>query len=169
MIIKELLAILLLIVFLADTKKTVEIPQAKAFNSRIKALENRFANMEQRILAANSPEARKELFDRLNNRVDRLEAAMNQQMDGLLKQLDKLEQQRARAVASVKVPVPEKTDVAGQPSEATYHVVQKGENLYRISLRYGMKMDELLRLNKLQRGAVIQTGQKLMVKPQKGR
>ena len=45
------------------------------------------------------------------------------------------------------------------------HVVLKGENLYRISLRYGLKVEALRRLNKLESGAEIYPGQKLVVRP----
>jgi LysM repeat protein len=160
--------IVLIVVFYAGSTKTVEIPQVKAFETRIRALEKRFINIEKSIESAKDPGDRGKLFGQLNKRVDRLEAAMAQQMNKLLKQLDELKQQKVSTVSPVKVPVPEQTEVMGQRSEVTYHVVRKGENLYRISLRYGLKIDELLRLNKLDPGAVIQTGQKLVVSPKKG-
>ena len=48
-----------------------------------------------------------------------------------------------------------------------YHKVERGETLYRISKRYGISVEELRRLNKLQDGQAIQTGQKLLVSPVK--
>jgi len=48
-----------------------------------------------------------------------------------------------------------------------YHKVERGETLYRISKRYGISVEELRRLNKLQDGQSIQTGQKLLVNPLK--
>ena len=48
-----------------------------------------------------------------------------------------------------------------------YHKVEQGETLYRISKRYGISVEEIRRLNKLQQDQAIQTGQKLLVSPAK--
>jgi LysM repeat protein len=48
-----------------------------------------------------------------------------------------------------------------------YHKVERGETLYRISKRYGISVEELRQLNKLQEGQAIQTGQRLLVSPVK--
>jgi murein DD-endopeptidase MepM/ murein hydrolase activator NlpD len=45
----------------------------------------------------------------------------------------------------------------------TIHVVQRGDNLYRIALQYGTTTDELVRLNGLTNAASIQVGQRLLV------
>jgi LysM repeat protein len=44
-----------------------------------------------------------------------------------------------------------------------YHKVERGETLYRISKRYGMSVEEIRRLNKLENNQDIQTGQKLII------
>jgi len=46
-----------------------------------------------------------------------------------------------------------------------YHIVKKGETLYRISQRYGLKVDELRRINNLKPGDEIYPEQRLLVKP----
>ena len=48
-------------------------------------------------------------------------------------------------------------------TEEGYHVVQKGENLYRISLRYNVKMKSLIEWNELQDGSPLYVGKKLIV------
>ena len=48
-----------------------------------------------------------------------------------------------------------------------YHKVKQGETLYRISKRYGISVEEIRRVNKLQEGQAIQTGQKLLISPVK--
>jgi LysM repeat protein len=48
--------------------------------------------------------------------------------------------------------------------QATYHVVKNGENLYRISLNYGLKLDDICKLNNLNKTSQIVPGQKLVVK-----
>ncbi len=50
------------------------------------------------------------------------------------------------------------------PAEAVHHVVQKGENLFRIAFKYGLTVDELRKLNNLPPDASIQPNQKLLVK-----
>lgn len=47
---------------------------------------------------------------------------------------------------------------------AIYHKVKSGENLYRISLSYGLTVDDIRRLNNLNKSDKILLGQKLKVK-----
>lgn len=49
------------------------------------------------------------------------------------------------------------------PAGVTIHVVQRDENLYRISLAYGTTVDELARLNGIPDPASIEVGQRLLV------
>ena len=50
-------------------------------------------------------------------------------------------------------------------TERRYHVIKKGENLYRISLRYGLSVPELCHVNGINPQDVIKPGQKLLVAP----
>ncbi len=49
------------------------------------------------------------------------------------------------------------------PPGVTIHVVQRGENLFRIALRYGLSVDELAQLNGIADPGNIQVGQRLLV------
>ncbi|WJG10512.1 type IV pilus biogenesis/stability protein PilW [Aliiglaciecola sp. LCG003] len=54
--------------------------------------------------------------------------------------------------------------VTNKENEATqFHVVQKGENLYRISLKYNVKIQRLVEWNDLQDSAAIYVGKRLIV------
>ena len=59
-------------------------------------------------------------------------------------------------------------DANSQPqeetSEAVYHTVAAGENLYRIAVKYNTTVDEILKLNNLKNADRIIEGQKLRVK-----
>jgi LysM repeat protein len=50
-------------------------------------------------------------------------------------------------------------------AEKGYHVIEKGENLFRISLRYGLTVSELCHINGINPHDVIKPGQKLLVTP----
>ena len=51
-----------------------------------------------------------------------------------------------------------------QSSEAVYHTVAAGENLYRISTKYNTTVDKILKLNNLKNADKIIEGQKIRVK-----
>ncbi|WP_343859737.1 type IV pilus biogenesis/stability protein PilW [Aliiglaciecola litoralis] len=59
-----------------------------------------------------------------------------------------------------KMPEPTSQSDAESPR---YHVVAKGENLYRISLRYNVKMKRLMEWNELQEGDAVVIGTRLLV------
>jgi len=64
----------------------------------------------------------------------------------------------------VQEPVPVKVEKISTPEEG-YHVISRGETLYRISKQYGISVDELRRLNNMDPSTLIYPGQKLLVKP----
>jgi LysM repeat protein len=69
-----------------------------------------------------------------------------------------------------KPPVPKKVEApkaavkASTPqTEKGYHLVSRGETLYRISKKYGISVDDLRRINNMDQNAPIHPGQKLLV------
>ncbi|MDO6691815.1 type IV pilus biogenesis/stability protein PilW [Aliiglaciecola sp. 3_MG-2023] len=56
-----------------------------------------------------------------------------------------------------------KRQEVNEESVQKYHIVQKGENLYRISLKYNVKMQRLMDWNNLSDGAALFVGKKLIV------
>ena len=60
---------------------------------------------------------------------------------------------------------PQSSSQENQKNEnAKYHIVQKGENLYRLAIYYGTTVEELMLLNDIKNADQIQAGQKLIVK-----
>lgn len=55
------------------------------------------------------------------------------------------------------------TQQQGEAEQAKYHVVQKGENLYRISIKYNVKIQRLVEWNQLDEDSSIYVGKKLIV------
>jgi len=112
---------------------------------------NRMRSLERRI---------KQLEERLY-RLDRIEAN--------LEQIGEKNKQFTTFIDTFRTPeTPSKRSTA-QTSEkqtkAIYHEVLAGETLYGIGLRYGIKVDELRRLNKLEPEATIYPEQKLLIRP----
>lgn len=153
-----------------------------------KQLETRFQQIEKRLthveamIAEMQNAVPKDTGDlsKLNDRINRLEAATTMRMDHLSAQLaeaSKAVEKEARPAKAVKpVAAPAKKSVASPAKKASarkapaahraqYHLVRKGETLYRISRQYGLSVETLLRLNGLGPKSVIQAGQKLKVKP----
>lgn len=67
-------------------------------------------------------------------------------------------------VAELTVTEREVTPVERTPAENNYHIVQAGENLFRIALRYGMSVEQLKSLNNLTSDD-INVGQRLKIIP----
>ena len=51
----------------------------------------------------------------------------------------------------------------GGSGTTTIHVVQRGENLFRIAMRYGTTIDAIVRANGLRDATQFQVGQRLLI------
>ena len=61
-------------------------------------------------------------------------------------------------------------DLSKEPIPQTderYHVVRRGESLYKIARKYRLSVGELRRLNDISPDQIIQPGQKLLIAPEK--
>ncbi len=67
-------------------------------------------------------------------------------------------------VTPVETPVAEATDVPSTTEERT-HVVQAGENLFRIGLQYGFTVEELAAYNNIANPNVLDVGQTIKIPP----
>ena len=107
----------------------------------------------------------------LENRIKQLEDR-GHRIDWIKAKLEEIEEKNKQIVTFMDTfKKPETSPKAGitQTSEkqtkALYHEVVAGETLYRISRRYGLTVDELRRLNKLESGATIYPAQRLLISP----
>ena len=107
----------------------------------------------------------------LENRVKQLENRISR-IDWIEARLDQIEEKNKQFTTFVdtfrKLETPPKTSTAQtseKPTKAVYHEVVAGETLYGISRRYGLKVDELRRLNKLEPEATIFPAQRLLISP----
>jgi anti-sigma B factor antagonist len=123
--------------------------------SKIEVLERRVAQLEGRFRAPSQSDEKLETLSKsLSERIDQVE----NQLVRLKAELESPKKKAETAPAAKKEP--------HQTKPASYHVVTKGETLYRIALRYNMTVEEVRRLNNLKPDQPILPGQRLLVKPQ---
>ena len=137
-------SIVLVVLFLSVTVFTFggcgrETPKEDLglINGRLEQLENKIAQLE-----AQSTET-KESVTTLGSYVKTLE----ERVETLTQEIE-------------KAPVPKQ---ATSQEKKQYHNVVRGDTLYSISRKYGLSVEEIRRLNNLNKNQPIQPGQKLMV------
>ena len=129
----------------------------KALLSKMTALEEKIASLEKQMGELQSKSGTPGPDPSLVQRVDLL----SQKVATLEKQkTPALEKQKAPAMEPKGKPIPPKAAVT---AEKRYHTVQKGETLYRISKKYGIRVEEIRKLNNLSGSQSLKTGQKLLV------
>ena len=157
-----LLVIILAFFFLRPGSKQLD-------QDRLRPLEVRILQMERKMAG----------IERLDARVSKLEEDFKNYAIKMMDRVDSIEKslaltrQQISAVsgseAGKKPPKGAATGVSPRPTapasaaEERFHTVLPGDTLFRISRRYGLTVDELRRLNDLDKGAVIHPGQKLRV------
>ncbi len=110
-------------------------------------------------------------FENFKERFDRTEASMTLRMDHLATSIDAVQKRlssaekhgrTARKIETGRKKAPSK----GTPASASvqYHTVKPKDTLYSISVKYGIKLDNLLKMNDMKKNTIIQPGQKLIVK-----
>jgi LysM repeat protein len=112
--------------------------------SKMRSLERRIKQLEERLY-----------------RLDRIEVN--------LEQIEEKNKQFNSFMDTFRAPeTPSKSSTpqtAEKQTKAVYHEVLTGETLYGIGLRYGITVDELRRLNKLEPEATIYPEQRLLIRP----
>ena len=143
--------IILLIIFMSRSGDTVQQPGV--LEDRLGQLEKRIDFMEEitgRLSALEKDLDTKPLMVRL----ERLETSIAKKLNDMEEKINQMTRQNAVTAAA-----PDTKAGTGQ-----YHIVQKGDTLYGISKKYGVKVEQLRKLNNLRQGSPIQPGQKLRVK-----
>ncbi len=108
-------------------------------------------------------------YETFKDRFERSEASMSLRMDHLTMSLETMQKQLSKAQDRVEAPTAPAKDntpkATGKAKAKTqYHQVKPGETLYSISKQYNLKVDQLLQMNQMNPGSVIQPGQQLIVR-----
>jgi LysM repeat protein len=119
-------------------------PSTVDSESYIRSLERRIKQLEERLY-----------------RLDRIEADLEQ-----IKEKNKQVSTFIKTFGTLETsPNSNRAQTAQKKTKAVYHEIVAGETLYRISRRYGLTVDKLRSLNKLESGAIIYPAQRLLITP----
>ena len=128
--------------------------ELNATKLRLQKLEENFPQLvRQTIKLQQSVSKLQESGGSLTKRVVQL----SQEMDQLKKETAGI-REKIDATRTVE----KKPEVQAKPR---YHVVARGETLYRIAKQYGTSVDELRRINLIKPNQVIKVGQRLLIPP----
>ena len=138
---------------------------------KVTALEGRIKQLEERLDKYESMDEKVALiweqaksFEKFKDRFDRSEASMSLRMDHLTMSLEAMQKQPTTKNTVAVTKKKEAISISPSSKKMQYHHVKAGETLYSISKRYGLKVDGLLKLNKMDTNSVIVVGQKLIVR-----
>lgn len=180
--------LLVFFVFFRSSGSRTEAVTSDPDITRLQVMETRIASLEQSLAALetkldNQPRPDMEAgLSQVRRQVATLESGIRVQVDALNRQMARLEEkitavkpqleaiQTPRAV-TVNPEIQEKKALGksaapSQPTESTqsFHTVQKGETLWRISQSYDTTVDQLRKLNNLPPNADIYAGTKIRVR-----
>jgi uncharacterized coiled-coil protein SlyX len=170
------LVIIIIVAFLSSRGSDLSTADFKALMKRVDRIEARLTGMEgieERMTAA--LQAQKNTLSESVTATAGTGGTMAQQLALLTRKVELLQQkmgsvaekaQTGRTGAAVEKAPANKTGAGRrvqQPNEAQYHVVARGENLYRIAMKYGLTVDKLRDINKMTPSQSIYPGQKLLV------
>jgi LysM repeat protein len=123
----------------------------------VRLIQTKIGSMEQKITALEKQQAA--LQARLP--AEGAEAALTGKVDTLAQRVEALEKKPVAVVAE-KPKAAQKEKAAASPGKKI-HTVQKGETIYGISKKFGIKPDDLRKLNNLGAEDTVKPGQKLVV------
>jgi LysM repeat protein len=160
-------AVLLIIIIVALLSSGGSEISKNDFSSLIQRMENIEARvsdlegMEKRI--SSQVQVQKEAIKENLSEASGASSTMVQQLNLLAEKVETLQKRMGSVVEEAKAV---RTAKAGrvQSQNVRYHVVERGESLYRIALKYGLTVDGLCHVNNITPGQSIFPGQKLIIK-----
>lgn len=144
--------------------------QIQFLEKRLEALEKKVVLSELPTAVSPSVETDAGAQKMLAQRMDQLEAALDQRFDKINVEMKRVRELAQRATREKKAapkpkPTPDKPKPQVKSTAAATYRVLKGDTLYAIGRKYNMRVDTLRRINGLGKDDSIQPGQMLKVKP----
>ena len=124
-------------------------------------IQSRLDRLEKRIALVEESGKRIEALDGQMKSLQQNQLRLESSSKSVADRLEKLSRQMEKPPAQ---PPAHKEPVQ---AKAQYHEVRPGDTLYGIASKYGLTLDQLLRLNNLKKNAALQPGQKLLVSPER--
>jgi LysM repeat protein len=158
-----LAAVIAILMIMSGSPKSSEKDQLKGLETRLKAVEEKMARLEWIDTALARLDRKEKEIASLSERMVQLEAVLNKKVDQPPREAVKPAQApppKAEAATPKPAPASAKTE---KDTKTKVHVVQKGETLYGISRKYGIPLDQLLKLNNIGPKDTIKPGQQLVV------
>lgn len=158
------LVVALLMLVMNGNSGDVSSQQLTALNERLQKLEERLDKYEAIDEKVTRIWEQAKSFEKFKDRFDRSEASTSLRMDHLTMSLETLQKQLNETQAPITIQAaPKQDDTKKAEKKIQYHQVQAGETLYSISKKYNLEVEQLLKMNEMKPGSVIQPGQKLVV------
>ena len=169
-IVVGLLALIFIFNWLPRAPEDYQTERLVALEARMGQIEERLTDLERQLEPMKKASTTIGTgAEALKPRMDNLEKATSQRMDTLSKRVDTLTEKVALLTKKSTAGKPSaakkasKTQTAPAAKKARYHTVKKGDTLYSISRRYGLSVEDLLKLNNLGTSTTINPGDKLRV------
>ena len=160
------LIILILFLFLGGDRGSKQ--DLSFIEARLGRIEDRIKNTGVQEDRIREIEEQQKAFRQSLLVMDRSLRTLKEDFNQLTVAYESLQQKKAPAPPKAEVSQPVKKEATPQPKTG-YHVVSRGETLYRISKKYGISVDELRRLNHMDPNSLIHPGQELLVSPEGGK
>jgi LysM repeat protein len=155
-----LLILVLAFVMLGNgSGRQATVERLNLIEKRLDDMEFRLGNLIQSAAAGSDADALTKTDQDLSRRMDALESKLEGRLNQIYTSLAKLEKQRPapptkKPTTAAKPPAPPQTRT---------HTVKKGETLYQISRTYGMRIEDLRKMNGIGPDFKIFPGQKIKV------
>jgi LysM repeat protein len=170
-----------LLVLLMTSKGGVGNKELTTLQERVKQLEERLNKYEAIDEKVTRIWEQAKAFEKFQERFDRSEASASLRMDHITTALESLQKQVGESAKKAAPPAAEKKAGDKEPSSVTekkssdkapaaetgkvlYHTVAAGDTFYNISKRYSLSVDDLLKMNQMDKNSTLQLGQKLVVR-----
>ena len=160
-----LVVVVVLLALLFKGESKVSVNELESLKTRISQLESRLIRLDGMVSKAGPQDAQLRSLTESVAKLEVSDKSLKEQVDRVSQSVDKLAEKPAPTVAKKEFPAPSKKENASPTPQAKgrYHVVQRGETLFRIAKQYGLSLDQLRRMNNLKEKQSIYAGQKLIV------
>jgi len=157
-----ILFFIILIVLLSGGNSELSKEDLAGISARIDLLEKRLTRLEEMELRIATLQKQGTMLEQSIGTTDGSIRSLTQRVDSLTQSLEARGKETTSVAKATEATASIKRK-AVSPDKRRVHEVRRGENLYKISLKYGLTVDELCKLNSIKPNQAIYPGQKLFV------